>query len=70
MFEEWVPGDQGKGANSSGRALKGQDYHPANPSGAADGGLKFGGLVKKVCHGVRHWCAVPTDDVIRQSRFK
>lgn len=68
IFEEWIPGGgaYGKGINSGGRAQKGQRSRSATPSAAVDGGLKIGGLLKKVCHDIRHWGGVLADVVVRQ----
>lgn len=55
-FEEWIPGGgaHGKGISSGGRVQKGERSRSATPSTAADGGLKIGGLIKKVGHVIRH----------------
>jgi hypothetical protein len=69
-FEEWIPesGAHGKGISSGGRVR--QRSRSTTPSAALDGGLKIGGLIKKVCHDIRHWGGVLADAVVRLLRSK
>jgi hypothetical protein len=54
-FEAWTPGQDGRAGHSS---AQGRHYRSLGSSVAenvmVNGGLKVGGLVKKVCHSIYH----------------
>ena len=75
-FEEWMPGDGNRTALPRAQGQQKRLFRSAGSSVAenvtAGGGLKVGGLVKKVCHSFPHFhnnCLTEESDNHRENRW-